>query len=55
MVDGEGYKTTYQYLDNTEPSQVSVGRWVTIWARLSRIITRESITSDVAFLLGFNN
>ncbi|ENU1408028.1 T6SS immunity phospholipase A1-binding lipoprotein Tli1-EAEC, partial [Escherichia coli] len=27
MVDGEGYKTTYQYLDNTEPSQVSVGRW----------------------------
>ncbi|MCM4909020.1 T6SS immunity phospholipase A1-binding lipoprotein Tli1-EAEC, partial [Escherichia coli] len=21
------YKTTYQYLDNTEPSQVSVGRW----------------------------
>ncbi|MGO4744348.1 DUF2931 family protein [Serratia quinivorans] len=27
MVDGAGYKTTYQYVDNTEPSQVSVGRW----------------------------
>ncbi len=27
MVDGEGYKTTYQYLDTTRPSQVSVGRW----------------------------
>ena len=27
MVDGAGYKTTYQYVDNTEPSKVSVGRW----------------------------
>ncbi|OKB64509.1 type VI secretion protein [Serratia marcescens] len=27
MVDAEGYKTTYQYVDNTEPSKVSVGRW----------------------------
>ncbi|HFZ0819088.1 TPA: DUF2931 family protein [Enterobacter cloacae] len=27
MVDGAGYKTTYQYVDNTERSQVSVGRW----------------------------
>ncbi|QBR50160.1 DUF2931 family protein [Erwinia sp. QL-Z3] len=27
MVDGSGYKTTYQYVDNTEPSKVSVGRW----------------------------
>ncbi|MFC6363718.1 T6SS immunity phospholipase A1-binding lipoprotein Tli1-EAEC [Tatumella punctata] len=27
MVDGAGYKTTYQYLDNTESSDVSVGRW----------------------------
>ncbi|WP_455817172.1 DUF2931 family protein [Pseudomonas cerasi] len=27
MVDGDGYKTTYQYVDHTEPSKVSVGRW----------------------------
>ncbi|WP_279047663.1 DUF2931 family protein [Cedecea davisae] len=27
MVDGAGYRTTYQYVDNTEPSKVSVGRW----------------------------
>ncbi|WP_299998725.1 hypothetical protein [uncultured Cedecea sp.] len=27
MVDGAGYKTTYQYVDNTEPSKVSEGRW----------------------------
>ena len=27
MVDGAGYKTTYQYVDHTEASQVSVGRW----------------------------
>ncbi|QCZ29681.1 DUF2931 family protein [Leclercia adecarboxylata] len=27
MVDGAGYKITYQYVDNTEPSKVSVGRW----------------------------
>jgi len=27
MVDGAGYKTTYQYIDTTRPSQVSVGRW----------------------------
>ncbi|MGO4744349.1 DUF2931 family protein [Serratia quinivorans] len=27
MVDGAGYKTTYQYVDTTRPSQVSVGRW----------------------------
>lgn len=27
MVDGAGYKTTFHYVDNTEPSQVSVGRW----------------------------
>lgn len=27
MVDGSGYKTTYQYVDTTEPSKVSVGRW----------------------------
>ncbi|MFC6363762.1 DUF2931 family protein, partial [Tatumella punctata] len=27
MVDGTGYKTTYQYLDTTRPSRVSVGRW----------------------------
>jgi len=27
MVDGAGYKTTYEYVDNTEQSQVSVGRW----------------------------
>ncbi|MCS3433648.1 DUF2931 family protein [Klebsiella sp. BIGb0407] len=27
MVDGAGYKTTFQYVDHTEPSQVSVGRW----------------------------
>ncbi|MFB0713789.1 DUF2931 family protein [Buttiauxella noackiae] len=27
LVDGAGYKTTNQYVDNTEPSKVSVGRW----------------------------
>ena len=27
MVDGAGYKTTFQYVDNTEASSVSVGRW----------------------------
>lgn len=27
MVDGAGYKTTYQYVDGTESSDVSVGRW----------------------------
>ncbi|WP_227729115.1 DUF2931 family protein [Yersinia proxima] len=27
MVDGAGYKTTYQYVDTTRPSKVSVGRW----------------------------
>ncbi|WLI76914.1 DUF2931 family protein [Kosakonia sp. H02] len=27
MVDAEGYKTTYQYIDATRPSMVSVGRW----------------------------
>ncbi|MCY0773746.1 DUF2931 family protein [Enterobacter cloacae complex sp. 2022EL-00788] len=27
MVDGAGYKTTYEYIDTTRPSQVSVGRW----------------------------
>ncbi len=27
LVDGAGYKTTYEYVDNTEPSKVSVGRW----------------------------
>ena len=27
MVDGAGYKTTYQYVDTTRPSRVSVGRW----------------------------
>lgn len=27
MVDGAGYKTTFQYVDNTESSRVSVGRW----------------------------
>ncbi|WP_327062100.1 DUF2931 family protein [Leclercia adecarboxylata] len=27
IVDGTGYKTTYQYIDTTRPSQVSVGRW----------------------------
>jgi hypothetical protein len=27
MLDAEGYKTTFQYIDNTESSDVSVGRW----------------------------
>jgi len=27
MVDAEGYKITYEYVDHTEPSKVSVGRW----------------------------
>ncbi|WP_432643709.1 T6SS immunity phospholipase A1-binding lipoprotein Tli1-EAEC [Enterobacter cloacae] len=27
MVDGAGYKTTYKYIDGTESSDVSVGRW----------------------------
>ena len=27
MVDAAGYKTTFEYVDTTEPSQVSVGRW----------------------------
>ncbi|HGI5911249.1 TPA: DUF2931 family protein [Yersinia enterocolitica] len=27
MVDGAGYKTTYQYVDTTRPSKVSAGRW----------------------------
>ncbi|HFT5241878.1 TPA: DUF2931 family protein [Yersinia enterocolitica] len=27
MVDGAGYKTTYQYVDTTRQSKVSVGRW----------------------------
>ena len=27
LVDGAGYKTTYEYVDATRPSNVSVGRW----------------------------
>ncbi|QEW34471.1 DUF2931 family protein [Erwinia billingiae] len=27
MLDAEGYKTTFQYIDNTESSDISVGGW----------------------------
>ncbi|MCS3433647.1 DUF2931 family protein [Klebsiella sp. BIGb0407] len=27
MIDGAGYKTTFQYIDTTRPSRVSVGHW----------------------------